>query len=294
MKYRYTQVVPDSKKIPSSQVLPWLRSERSRLKGGDAKVIDTVLAEPEQTVYRSVSEVAEAAGTSTATVVRAAQKLGFKGFQNLKLALAKELDSVSDGATEVDGDPRVTILRQVTASGAATVRDAGSLVDPQGFVDAQRALIEARRVVFLAVGTSAPLAQDAAYRFRTVGLQTDAPADVHMQHVSARLLSRGDACLAISHSGATRETLTAVDAARAAGARTIALTSYPRSPLTDIVDVVLTAGSRELSFHLEAVASRLAHMAVLDALLVAIATSRGADTTAALEVYTDVLAEHRL
>jgi len=281
-------------RVPSSQVLPWLRSERTRLKGGNAKVIDAVVAEPEETVYRSVSEVAEAAGTSTATVVRAAQNLGFKGFQNLKLALAKDLASVPVGASGEDGDPRVTILRQVTASGAATVRDAGSLVDPKSFVEAQRALAEAEHVLFLAVGTSTPLAQDAAYRFRTVGLRTDAPMDVHVQHVSARLLSRRDVCVAISHSGASKETLTVIEAARSSGARTVALTSYPRSPLTEIVDIVLTAGSREVSFHLEAIASRLAHTAVLDALLVAIAASKGKRAAAALEVYTDVLAEHRL
>jgi RpiR family carbohydrate utilization transcriptional regulator len=280
--------------VPSSQVLPWLRSELPRLKGGDAKVIEAILLDPAATVHRSVSEVAEAAATSTATVVRSAQNLGFKGFQDLKLALARELGSLPDEQADDSGDPSLAILRQVTANGAAIVRDAGSLVDPDSFRDAQRVLLAADQVLFLAVGTSAPLALDAAYRFRTVGLRTDAPTDVHMQHVSARLLGPTDVCFAISHSGATREILTGVEAAKSTGASSVAITSYPRSPLTELVDTVLTAGSREVSFHLEAMASRLAHIAVLDALLVAIAAANRDATKSALAVYTDVLTEHRL
>jgi DNA-binding MurR/RpiR family transcriptional regulator len=56
---------------------------------------------------------------------------------------------------------------------------------------------------------------------------------------------------------------------------------------------VLTAGSREVSFHLEAVASRLAHLAVIDALLVAVAERNEARSRRALTLYSDVLSEHR-
>jgi DNA-binding MurR/RpiR family transcriptional regulator len=256
------------------------------LGAGDEKVAKLILDRPDTVIYQSVSEVADAAGTSTATVVRFAQKLGFQGFHELKLALAQDLAAFEQA--EEGG-----VLERVTAAGAQSVKDAAALVDGAAFDEAVALLDRARRVLWVGVGTSAPLAQDAAYRFRAVGIESEAPADVHVQHVAARLLQPDDVCVAVSHTGSTRETLAAVEAAREAGARTVAITSFLHSPLTDLADVELTAGSREVSFRLEAMASRLAHMAVIDALLVAVAEHDHERSERALDLYTDVLGEHR-
>jgi RpiR family carbohydrate utilization transcriptional regulator len=60
------------------------------------------------------------------------------------------------------------------------------------------------------------------------------------------------------------------------------------------VDHVIVAGAREVAFHLEAVGSRLAHMAVLDALLVAVALRNSGRATTAMNLYADALSDHRL
>jgi DNA-binding MurR/RpiR family transcriptional regulator len=185
------------------------------------------------------------------------------------------------------------VLERVTAAGAQSVKDAAALVDGAAFDEAVALLDGARRVLWVGVGTSAPLAQDAAYRFRA-GIESEAPADVHVQHVAARLLRSEDVCVAVSHTGSTRETLAAVEAAGEAGARTVAITSFLHSPLTELADVVLTAGSRDVSFRLEAMASRLAHMAVIDALLVAVAEHDHRRSERALDLYTAVLGGHRV
>jgi RpiR family carbohydrate utilization transcriptional regulator len=117
---------------------------------------------------------------------------------------------------------------------------------------------------------------------------------VHVQQVVARLLTDQDVCVIVSHSGSTRETLAAATAAGEAAATTVAITSFAMSPLTEIVDHVVVAGTRELSLRLEAMASRLAHLALLDALLVAVAGRDLRRADAALELYTSVLGDHRV
>jgi RpiR family transcriptional regulator, carbohydrate utilization regulator len=260
------------------------------LRPTEERVARLVLERPEAVIYQSVSEIAVAAETSTATVVRCAKQLGFKGFHELKLALARDLALADrEPAAGAEG----SILERITAAGAESVRDAGRLVSQDAFAAAVELLAGAQRVVFVGVGTSAPLAQDAAYRFRTIGVQADAPADVHVQHVAARLLRPEDVCVAVSHTGSTREVVATVEAARTAGAGTIAITSFLRSPLTEIADLTLTAGAREVSLTLEAMASRLAHMAVIDALIVAVAERDDARAQAALDLFSEVISEHR-
>ena len=185
-------------------------------------------------------------------------------------------------------------LAQVIAAGAQTVRDAAALVDPDAFDAAVSAIAAAGRVLFAGVGTSSPLTHDAAYRFSAIGIRAEAHADIHVQQLQARLLDRGDVCVAVSHTGSTRETLEAVRAASGVHATTVAITSFARSPLTELVDHVIVAGTREVSFRLEAMASRLAHLALLDALLVSVASRDEERAKLALEAYTDMLGEHRL
>jgi len=278
-------------------VLPHVRTLLPSLQASDARVAQVVLDEPDAVVYRSVSEVAEAAGTSTATVVRCAQKLGFRGFHDLKLALARERATFAEAARAEAAeavDPRLAPLAQVVDAGAQTLRDALALVDPEAFGAVAELLATAERVLVAGVGTSAPLAADAAYRLATIGVPADAFDDVHVQHFHARRLGPGDICLAVSHTGSTRETLEVVGAARAAGATTAAITSFARSPLTELVDHTILAGTREVSFQLEAMASRLAHLALLDALLVATAEHHPERAEAALGAYSEMLGEHRL
>jgi DNA-binding MurR/RpiR family transcriptional regulator len=151
----------------------------------------------------------------------------------------------------------------------------------------------ARRVLCLGVGTSAPLAQDTAYRLATIGIDADAPPDAHVQHVRARLLKGKDVALAVSHTGATQETLGAVRGAREAGAAIIAITSFSSTPLTELADVTLVAGGRETSYRVAAMASRLAHLLVIDTLFTSLVLNDPRRARPAQQLTADVLAEHR-
>lgn len=284
--------MPQAHDIPMARaVLPRVRAALPSLVPSDQRVANAILDAPDAVIYQSVSELASTAGVSTATVIRCAKKLGFKGFHNLKLALAQERAAFQPAG---DADRESPVLERVAALAAQSVRDAAALVDPKAFDAAVAALDRAERILFVGIGTSAPLAQDAGYRFRAIGRNAEAPADAHVQHVAARLLRPDDACVAFSHTGATRETLDTVDAAREAGARTVLITSFLSSPLAEHVDHALVAGARESSFRLEAVASRLAHLVIVDALLVAVSELDGPRTERALDLYAGVLGEHRL
>jgi DNA-binding MurR/RpiR family transcriptional regulator len=275
---------------PRKAVQARISAAMPSLRPTEARVARLVVSNPERVIYQSVNEVAAAAEVSTATVVRCAKQLGFRGFHELKLVLARDL-AMADRVVGDDAAPE-SVLARITAASADSVRDAGALVSLEAFEAAVELLLQADRAVFVGVGSSALLAQDAAFRFRGIGLRADAPGDVHMQHVAARLLTPADVCVAVSHTGSTREVILPARAARAAGARTIAITSFLQSPLTEIADLALVTGARDLTFRLEAMAGRLGHMAVIDALIVAVAERDTARAQAAHGLFTEVISEH--
>lgn len=283
-------------------LLPHLRARLPALGASDRKVADTVLAQPGAVVFWSVAELADASGTARSSVVRFCQGLGLRGFHDLKLVLAQETalphrDGAPAEAARGDGDgagdSATDVLGTVVWGGVAMLRDAAATVERGVFERAVAALSRARSVVVVGSGASAPLAHDAAQRLRSIGVRAAAPADAPGQHVAAALLGREDACLAISHSGQTRGSRIAALAASDAGAATVAITSYVSSPLTEAVDHVLVAGARPASPQVAALTSRIAHVAVLDALLVAIALRDEERAEAALARTLAALGEQR-
>jgi DNA-binding MurR/RpiR family transcriptional regulator len=81
------------------------------------------------------------------------------------------------------------------------------------------------------------------------------------------------ATLTISHSGSTHETVMATRLAKEAGARTICLTNFGRSPIQAFADIVLFTMARETRFRTEAMTSRLAQLAIIDVLIACLALS---------------------
>lgn len=277
------------------RAIPHIRSLVPSLAPSDARVARAILADPTAVIELSTSGLARLAEVSPSTVVRCCQRMGFRGFSHLRRMLAREASDQSLHHGDIaEGDTDVVILAKVFASAARVLAEGSRTIDAAAFERAVAAIGAARRVLVVGVGTSAPLAQDAAYRFATLGVVSEAPADVHVQHVAARLLGASDVCIAVSHTGATRETVATVRAAHSAGATTIAVTSFASSPLVELADVVLVTGGPEFSFRHEAMASRLAHLSLLDALYVAVALRSPRSARVALDASAEVIGAHRL
>jgi RpiR family transcriptional regulator, carbohydrate utilization regulator len=273
-----------------------VRAMAPSLPPSDRRAAEVIAEWGDDMLARSITEVAQAANVAESTVIRACKRLGFTGFQGLKLAIARdrrpELELVADEITE--DDSVADVVAKLFAASAAVLSEAATSVNAASLQAVIEAIVAADRVLFVGMGPSSPLTQDAAYRFRCIGVQVDAPVDVLTQHLAARLLHARDVCVVISHTGATKETLPIVEAARTAGAVTAAVTSYARSPLTQAVDHSLVAGGRQLGFRVEAMASRLAHLCVLDALYIGVAMRTEAQALEALGHHHQIATEHQL
>lgn len=272
-----------------------VRAASGSLPPAETRAVHALLTRGAEVINASVTEIAAASETGVGTVVRACQSLGFRGFQAAKIALAQDQLPLDERPQEdvSHGDEPLEVLAKLASSSGEALRRATASVSAAELARAIDLLSGARRVLCLGVGTSAPLAQDAAYRLTTIGIDAEAPPDVHVQHVRARLLTGADVAMAISHTGATQETLGAIRGAKEAGTQVIAITSFSTTPLTELADVVLVAGGRETSYRVEAMASRLAHLLVIDSLFTSLVLADAQRAKHAQRLTADVLAEHR-
>ncbi|PZG43281.1 hypothetical protein C1I98_18580 [Spongiactinospora gelatinilytica] len=168
----------------------------------ERRVADVCLKRPAAVIEWSVAEPAAAAGTSTATVVRACKTLGFEGFQHLRLMLAR--DTAQLGApSEPPEDAPAGIVSAVFKAAAGSLGPALETLEESELDRAVEVVADARRLLLVGAGGSDPPVQDAALRFVCAGRPAEAPIDAITQTLTARLLSPADACVVVSHRAST-------------------------------------------------------------------------------------------
>ena len=244
-----------------------LRSQLGRLPGAERRVAEVLLSGAGVAIHESVGQLAARAGASPATVVRLSRRLGYEGFAALKIAIAQEAGSVNQfGHPPSERDPSAALQLQAMDAEAESIRRAARSIDGDAFARSRTAIADAGEVLFTGVGGSAALAALAAFRFSALGVRASSSPDALSQHLRAGTLAANDACVAISHTGESRDTIEAVRTAGRTGATTIGITSFAGSPLTEAVDVALVCADAQDAAARELFANPIALVSVLGAL----------------------------
>ena len=277
-----------------------IRALAPSLAPAERRVAERVLADPAAVAASTITSLAKECETSETTVIRFCRAVGFTGYPALRLALAAEngrgdaddsRDLTGDIAADDDLDK---VVAKIAFADARAVEETAQQLDLDALHAVIDALVGARRVDVYGVGASGFVALDFQQKLHRIGRVAFAWTDPHMALTSAALLTPDDVAVAISHTGATRDTIDALKKAQEAGATTVALTNFPRSPLAQLGDHVLTTAARETTFRSGATASRLAQLTVVDCVFVGVAQRTFETTQHALEVTHDAVAGRRI
>lgn len=262
----------------------------------EKRIADCILNGPESFVNMTIAQIAGKTGAAHSSIVRFCQIIGFEGFKQLKINIAKNLRRPEEAILpDVEkGDKPDTVLAKVYTLAIRTLEETLDTIDRKEFALAVKLLSQAERIEFYGVGTSASLAMDAYYRFMRIGLPAYAAVDPHISRISAGMLGKRSVAVGISHTGRTKDTFQALKRAKEAGAKIICITSYMKSPITDISDVKLIIVSPETKVLREAVSSRIAHVVLLDGLYTAVALANYERSVRNIEKMTEVLRETRM
>ncbi|WP_191302551.1 MurR/RpiR family transcriptional regulator [Lentzea cavernae] len=277
-----------------------IRSLLPGLARAEQRVAKVVLENPGTVAHRSITEVAEQAGTSETTVTRFCKAIGVGGYPELRIALAADT-ARSQARANHDmggdigpGDDLRQVVGKVAFADARAVEETAEQLDVESLDKVVQAVAGARRVDVYGFGASAFVAFDLQQKLHRIGLTCFAWNDTHIALTSAAVLTGADVAVGISHTGSTAETVEALRVARETGATTVALTNFPRSPITEVSDHVLTTAARETTFRSGAMASRIAQLTVIDCLFIGVAQHHVDTAKTALEATYEAVSGHRL
>ncbi len=265
------------------------------------KVGELILADPAEAARSTIVTLAERSGTSAATVTRFCRSFGFRGYSELRVALATETGRAAQADWGVGvgheigpGDPLGAVVEVMAAADARLIQETAAQLDLAVVAKAADAIAAAGRVLLFGMSTSGEVAGMLEGRLRRIKVPCWSYNDPHQALADAALLGPGDVAIGISHQGRTREVLESLAEAGERGATTVAVTSFARSPLAELADLVLTTASRETTFRLGGLAAVHSQLFVLDLVYVAVAQRTYERTNEAFELTIRALDSHRV
>ncbi|HYG58791.1 MAG TPA: MurR/RpiR family transcriptional regulator [Symbiobacteriaceae bacterium] len=257
---------------------------RRNLSDKEQGVANFLLEDPKEFISLSISALAARCGVSETVIIRLYRKLGYEGFHQFKIDIAQSLteaapDTLGDLRT---GDDMETIKRKVFAITRQALEESLPSVDSEQLVRVRDILLQAKRVVIIAFGGSAPVGLDLAHKLLKQGIIATLQTDSHMQLMSAAVMGPGDVLVAITHSGNSRDIVEALETAKQRKVATVVITGFPHSPAANAAEIALFSTCRETKYQTDALTSRIVQLAVIDALYVAMTFAHKEQATAAI------------
>lgn len=250
-----------------------IRTHRDDLSPAERRVADVVIADPQFVAFGTVAELAERAGTSGASVVRLAARLGLDGFGELQERVRADLTRHLHRAAERIHRPDHTDLLAHTADAvAASLAGTLGAIRRDDFDGAVDLLADEQRTVFVLAsdasrGIGQQFATELAMVRRGVVHLDGSPVAVHRALAD---LERDDVVVALDLPRYDRWVLDAAERARDRGGILVSLTDSQLSPLAAGAAFVFVVGADAAG----PFDSHVASLAVFEALVAGVANRR--------------------
>lgn len=235
--------------LSTPNLLLTIRGLLPSLNEQEQKVGQYVLDHPYEVIHLPMVDLAERCGVGDTTIFRFCRRVRTEGYQDFKIRLAEELTPQRPAVymAAAAGDALAAAVHKTIADAIRSLEDTLRILDLGMLARAAEVLLAAQRVDIYGSGGSAATALDLQYKLMRAGVRSQSYADAQLQALSAALLTPADAAIGISHSGAAPDVLRALEAAKQVGAKTLALTNHPASPIARLADISLCTAAREAS-----------------------------------------------
>lgn len=262
-----------------------IRSKMSELTTTELRIAEYVLNNYEKVLTSNISELSENANVSDASVVRFSRSLGYKGYQDFKINAAKDVlpkDKHFNPVLQKEDD-EITICNKIFGSDINVLKNTLAGLEVNKISEVANMIAKANKLVFFGSGGSVIVGRDAQHKFLKIGIHAIVHEDVDMQLMSASLMKKGDLAFCISHSGSNYNLVKCMEIASEKGARTVALVSQGKTPLSKLADIAIFSVSEETMFKSESLSTRIAQLAIIDVLVAIIAMKNYDDSYLAIQ-----------
>lgn len=216
-----------------------IKDKYETLTKSEKKIAQYIMNNKKSIIYGTMETIKKNVSVGDATIVRFSRKLGFSGFNDLKIDLAKtELEESNiDSSHDYYDDIADRLI--------STIKDTASLINPSDLNKAIQLITNCHKLYIFGVGHSGEIGKDFSKMLLRIGLIVQAETDPHFQSQMAAMMTNNDLVIGISLSGETKDTYDSLQMAKKSGANIISITNNNLSSIAQISDITLRTSIEE-------------------------------------------------
>ncbi|HGR7584332.1 TPA: MurR/RpiR family transcriptional regulator, partial [Streptococcus pneumoniae] len=168
------------------------------------------------------------------------KKIGYSGFQELKLKMTKDILELESQKMSSD-----TFIDEIKNNYLSIVESTRKLIDGRQIELAIKLIREANQILMIGVGSSGNAAREFESSLLRIGIISKTVIDTHFQLMHTALLKDNDLIIAFSLSGSTKEVEETLLNAKRKNVKIISITNYSSRNIAKLSDCVLLTSKKE-------------------------------------------------
>ncbi|PKL25653.1 MAG: hypothetical protein CVV46_16150 [Spirochaetae bacterium HGW-Spirochaetae-2] len=238
----------------------------------EQKLANYILENPSRVINMSITDLAQNADTSAAAIVRLCKKLDIRGYQELRLTIAKEIYTkrysshrVEQPSLNYDSESSILdIVTNILDVVSDAVKNIDKLINRKNVEVAVNRIRKARSVLIVGTGASGVVGKDLHQKLCRLGYLSTFNEDPELQTIAACTLTDQDVVIAISYSGERKNLIRTITEAKKNKAYIIAITRFKSTSMVKLADTVLYVPDTESLYREGASISRICQLIVVD------------------------------
>ncbi|HEV1898426.1 TPA: MurR/RpiR family transcriptional regulator, partial [Streptococcus pneumoniae] len=190
--------------------------------------------------YETSSEIVSKVKVGEGTLNRFCKKIGYSGFQELKLKMTKDILELESQKMSSD-----TFIDEIKNNYLSIVESTRKLIDGRQIELAIKLIREANQILMIGVGSSGNAAREFESSLLRIGIISKTVIDTHFQLMHTALLKDNDLIIAFSLSGSTKEVEETLLNAKRKNVKIISITNYSSRNIAKLSDCVLLTSKKE-------------------------------------------------
>ncbi|HEX7111801.1 MAG TPA: MurR/RpiR family transcriptional regulator [Mizugakiibacter sp.] len=252
-----------------------IRAERDRMSAVERRIADFILENAQLLRDYSSQQLANALGISQSSVVKFTQKLGFKGYPDLKYAVGEAIARADNGHGDEEAPPSdvtpedgaAALWRRKSEAEAAT-----RLINPpetlHAVVEAIARAGKSGRVFVVGLGEDDVAARGLALRLALLGMLVVHDADATRMSAAISAAGGGDVLLLLCEHGHLPALCKLARHFRERHGQVITVTRHSANPLRALADIALVVSAHDEQAYVQPLLYQSALQHLLDGLFV--------------------------
>ncbi|MBE6828593.1 MAG: MurR/RpiR family transcriptional regulator [Ruminococcaceae bacterium] len=246
-------------------------SMRSNFTMSENEIAQYVINNADLVATSTITTAATNTHTSEASINRFCKKLGYKGYNGFKTALAQE--SFYNSMKQQDMVEDTTVIASVTRDYRHMLANTSAMLDEDIIIGSVECIKQSKQIYIFSFSLTEIIAKELEFKLTSVGMYARSVTDPTSMHVIAANLKKDDLVIAIAPTIFMKDAHMLIETCKDHDVKVISITSFDSPKMNELVDYKFITSDKITAQNAISLSNNLIFLYVVDVIYTALLKS---------------------